>query len=69
MADAKKCDRCGMYYDVNKQHHASCNGNTFIDGMRFTLVNGYELKSIDLCDDCIGKLKKFLEGDNKNVNY
>ena len=45
MAIARKCDRCGKYYDENKKY-------------RYNLVMG-----IDLCDECLGKIKNFLGTD------
>lgn len=68
MAKAKKCDRCGKYYDKNIKHRKTCNGNTYIDGIKFTLSNGYAIDKIDLCDECINKLKELLEGETENAD-
>lgn len=55
MANAKKCDRCGKYYD---------NNETYINGWRTTGLETISNSSggfggrYDLCDDC---LKEFIE--------
>ena len=64
MADAKKCDRCGAYYDTNKGAK-SINGY-FVRGVRIcTSISNSTIK-VDLCDDCINKLYDFLYGSIKN---
>ena len=64
MATAKKCDRCGKYYDDNKQYPASHNGfKSYIDGMAFTTKNGSLGQTYDLCDECITLLKEWLKGE------
>lgn len=60
MADAKKCDRCGSYYNKNKGVR-SING-CFVKGIRLETLGLYEV--LDLCDTCIYDLYKFL-GLNK----
>ena len=50
MADAKKCDRCGAYYEFK---------NDFI---RICDEKGYSMGSYDLCPSCMNELKKFLRG-------
>lgn len=59
MATAKKCDRCGAYYDKNTKHKLTAGPK---DGIRFTIVKGYESPQVDLCDNCIRKLDIFLSG-------
>ena len=64
MAAAKKCDRCGKYYDKNEQYPCSVNGfKSVTDGMAFTNKNGDAFDEHDLCDDCITLLKKWLKGE------
>lgn len=64
MANAKKCDRCGKYYDGNELYHDSTNfGKSCTDGMAFTTTNGEYCKEHDLCDECIGLLKEWLKGE------
>ena len=61
MADAKRCDRCGNYYDENKGTR-SING-WFVRGVRIcTNSKCSDHKYLDLCDDCIEKLYAFLFG-------
>ena len=62
MAAAKKCDRCGKYYDTNKRHMLSNRCSDIKDGIAFTAISGNRSKQIDLCDDCIEKLDIFLSG-------
>lgn len=64
MANAKKCDRCGKYYDKNETYPTDTNyGKSRIDGMAFTSTNGECCKAHDLCDECIGLLKEWLKGE------
>lgn len=65
MATAKKCDRCGKYYDKNIEHKQNINGRLYYeDGMCFTITTLAELTTDfkDLCDDCLDKLHIFLNG-------
>lgn len=59
--NAKKCDRCGAYYDKNKKHKTfgRISGGV-ISGIWMVDQSGREDYYFDLCDDCIGDLKKFL---------
>lgn len=62
MAIAKKCDRCGKYYDKNTEHKQNINGRLYYeDGMRFT-VDELNTDFKDLCDECLDKLHMFLNG-------
>ena len=74
MATAKRCDRCGKYYDKNIEHKQNINGRLYYeDGMCFTTVS-YDVYADckDLCDECLDKLHIFLNGaklileDNKH---
>ena len=62
MADAKKCDRCNEYYDKNVTKLAGANGN--ICGAALTRCNAgiRYIRERDLCDNCITKLMRFLDG-------
>lgn len=62
MANAKKCDRCGAYYDKNEKFKLKKTPADIKDGIMFTGLNGYNGAQIDLCDDCIEKLDIFLSG-------
>ena len=72
MADAKKCDRCGKYYDKNERH---TNPHQFEDGcvctagpieIEYMAKIGIATKwrkiveEYDLCDDCIDDFKEFM---------
>ena len=64
MATAKRCDRCGKYYDKNTEHKQNINGRLYYeDGMCFT-TTAYEINADfkDLCDECLDKLHMFLNG-------
>lgn len=62
MAAAKKCDRCGKFYDRNNRMSKGLYKNEFIDGIVKTTNIGNYLKQIDLCDECLDKLDIFLSG-------
>ena len=63
MATAKKCDRCGKYYDKNTGYKQKVRGKYYHeDGMCFTTVDGVGSNYKDLCDDCLEKLHMFLDG-------
>ena len=59
MADAKKCDRCGKYYDEN-YHDRYVFGNTITHIKLSTDFSDHNYKKLDLCDDCFDELYKFL---------
>lgn len=62
MADAKRCDRCGKFYIINKQKFGGCSLKHRTQTMHF-----------DLCDECVSKLWTFLnyptEIDDMIVRY
>ena len=62
MATARKCDMCGKYYDENKKYRYDFCMETVI-GLRFETLNGNNSSRIDLCDECLGKIKEFLGTD------
>jgi hypothetical protein len=62
MATARKCDRCGKYYDENKKYRYDLTMGTVI-GLRFETRQGFNSSRIDLCDECLGKIKEFLGTD------
>lgn len=62
MAAAKKCDRCGKFYDRNTRINKGRYKNEFIDGIVKTTNIGNYLNQIDLCDECLDKLDIFLSG-------
>lgn len=64
MAKAKKCDRCGKYYDKN-EGIKSINGY-FVRTIRLETSGPY--MNLDLCDPCIYDLYKFLGLDEEDQN-
>lgn len=63
MANAKKCDRCGAYYDNNTEHTRTvANEKRHYSGMCMLTDAGHRLDSRDLCDTCITELKLFING-------
>ena len=59
MAQARKCDRCGKFYEKNLEtgyKREIVTGVCFIN----TLDNAIEDR--DLCDKCIAKFKRFMAG-------
>lgn len=57
MAEARKCDRCGKYYDNNDRL-------LWLYNSRPSTGNG----PLDLCDDCIAGLKRWLDKDMGDVS-
>lgn len=63
MAKAKKCDRCGTFYEKNTRFpRAVVSGSAVTDGIAFTCSNGAVVGYVDLCDDCLTKAELFLRG-------
>lgn len=56
MAAARKCDRCKKFYEKNNGGK-SINGY-FVRTIKICTTGPYE--ELDLCDDCIEALYKFL---------
>ena len=64
MSLAKRCDRCGKFYDHyptgNKpQYNAIRRVQTMRDGTTY----GYD-KDLDLCQECMRAFNEFLDGGN-----
>lgn len=61
MANVKKCDKCGKYYEVN-----------LMDGLQFVTFNGlfHQKHYYDLCPDCSNVLARWLKlkGDPNGVD-
>lgn len=55
MANAKKCDRCGKYYDKNDRK------------MWLYTANPDARNALDLCDECVTELKKWFD-ESKDEN-
>lgn len=62
--DAKKCDRCGKYYDKNNYTYKK-NGFV-VYGISFELDHNSRANYKDLCDDCLKSLEKWLEDGKEN---
>ena len=61
--DAKKCDRCGRYYDQNNNTYGLVGyKNDCLTGIR-TMHYGQRDATLDLCDGCLEKLIAWLKGD------
>lgn len=59
---ARKCDRCGKYYDKNEKVHKSIYCKYTPKGIVEESINGHYYNAKDLCDDCLEKLERFLKG-------
>lgn len=53
MADAKKCDICGAYYDKYEEYNVGEYG--------LFIKLSFELSKLDLCSNCRDKLSTFVE--------
>ena len=60
MANAKKCDICGKYYDLYCQ--VKLENGMIISGcrLRFTADNDCCWNSVDLCQECMAKVHMLL---------
>lgn len=59
---ARKCDRCGKYYDKNEKVHKSGSFKYTPKGIVEESTYGHYYSPKDLCDDCLEKLERFLNG-------
>lgn len=59
MALAKKCDRCGNFYEHYGKEEYEPNGMAFIYKGKDCSFHKIH-KIFDLCPDCLGKLDKFI---------
>lgn len=60
MSKAKKCDRCGKFYEKNVVMKSKCSviGST-IGGINTATKEGKTDEHFDLCDDCVKSLFKW----------
>ena len=70
MAIARKCDRCGKFYEFYPLGHKSqCNG---VQRIYITITGGYDSgKPCDLCPECMKAFDEFMVNgkfveENKN---
>ena len=70
MAEARKCDRCGIYYDNNTKHNFGITilgHGIMATGITMNLSNDDKGISYDLCDGCLTNFyEKFLKGGRTN---
>lgn len=59
MANAKKCDRCGKFYEKN---HETGYKREIVVGVCFINTEDNSIEDRDLCDECIVKFKRFMAG-------
>lgn len=59
---ARKCDRCGKYYDKNEKMHKGNSCKYTPSGIVEESIYGHYYNHKDLCDDCLEKLERFLNG-------
>lgn len=59
---ACKCDRCRKYYDKNEKVRKSGGCKYTPSGIVVVSIYGNYYNRKDLCDDCLEKLEKFLNG-------
>lgn len=57
MANAKKCDRCGSYYE----HYDNIAGGA--ETIQFRRRNNFLIASVDMCPTCMGKLWTWMGGE------
>lgn len=60
MANAKKCDRCGAFYDPYRGvRYRSADGELY-SAFKTVLANAFATKNIDMCPDCMKETITFL---------
>ena len=59
MARASKCDRCGTFYEKNREKGRI---GTVVVGVCFIDDSDQSIDDKDLCDECIAKFKRFMAG-------
>lgn len=60
--DARKCDRCGKYYDLYNTDNDKPNTIKFVSLNEKRQYCEGAVKSFDLCPECMKAAKKFMEG-------
>lgn len=61
MANARKCDRCGCYYDENTKHKVNASGQkTVISEVCTYTICETAYRLYDLCDNCIDDFFEFM---------
>lgn len=67
MSVARKCDRCGKFYEKNRVKWY-LNGGSITRGIRIVNKDNRISVEYDLCDSCIEDLRCFMSYDDKEVN-
>lgn len=60
MANAKKCDRCGSFYDCPKDNE---------DNRAYNIINTTNRRFIDLCEDCQTSLESWINSKEADLIY
>lgn len=70
MSKAKKCDRCGKFYEKNvvMKSIGSALGST-IGGIKTVTKEGITDEDFDLCDDCIKSLFAWINQSSSNDKW
>lgn len=70
MSNAKKCDRCGKFYENHKRRFRMDNNdfkNANLAWIKLVDVNDHYITSFDLCEDCVKELWHWLlNGEVRN---
>ena len=67
IVNAKKCDRCGRYYECNKRFPETGYKSQKIIGIAAIRKNGSWYKQYDFCDDCLADFFEFMNGVKPNA--
>lgn len=67
MSVARKCDRCGKFYEKNSVKWY-LNGSSNTRGIGIISNDNFRQPEYDLCDSCIEDLRCFMSYDDKEVN-
>lgn len=63
---AKKCDRCGKYYEIYNVRHSADKTN----GVMFVNIDErgqyFSNTAIDLCSECMEAIRNFVQGVGDN---
>ena len=70
MSKAKKCDRCGKFYEKNvvMESKGSVIGST-IGGINTATTEGKTDEHFDLCDDCIKSMCEWIKKQNSDSRW
>ena len=66
MSMARKCDRCGKFYEKNSTRWY-LNGGSITRGINIMSKDCRITAKYDLCDLCIKDLRHFMDYDDKRV--